>query len=117
MPFVMDDLKPSKASDAPRCEPDAHSSPTSEGVPQMTTTQNESVLGPIARHERFRAELYESISHTSTRRGAGVELGDPGLGLPDPVTGSTESVLRVHYHRRMPDAPGGVTYQVVLEAQ
>ena len=62
----------------------------------------------------FRAELYEGISHTldpwtwpASSWATSVWV------LPDPVEVGPGSVLRVHYCRRVPGAPDGLTCEVL----
>ena len=61
----------------------------------------------------FRAELYEGISHTldpwawpASSWGTSVWV------LPDPVEVGVGSVLRAHYHRRIPGKPDGLTCEL-----
>jgi Ribosomal protein L11 methyltransferase (PrmA) len=65
----------------------------------------------------FRAELHTEIFHTlDPWRWPASSWATSVWVLPDPVEVSAESVLRVHYHRRVPEAQDGITYEV-LEGQ
>ena len=64
----------------------------------------------------FRAELVEGISHTldpwtwpASSWATSVWV------LPDPVDVAEGSVLRVHYHRRVPGTPDGLTCEVLAK--
>jgi len=62
----------------------------------------------------FRAELYEGISHTlDPWRWPSSSWATSVWVLPDPVELAPGSVLRVHYRRRVPGAPEGLTCEVV----
>jgi Ribosomal protein L11 methyltransferase (PrmA) len=64
----------------------------------------------------FRAELHRNISHTlDPWRWPASSWATSVWVLPDPVEVSAESVLRVHYHRRVPDSPDGITCEVLEE--
>ena len=62
----------------------------------------------------FRAELYEGISHTlDPWTWPASSWATSAWVLADPVDVREGSVLRVHYHRRVPGAPDGLTCEVL----
>lgn len=62
----------------------------------------------------FRAELHGGISHTvDPWRWPASSWATSVWVLTDPIEVSAGSVLRVNYHRRVPQAPDGITYEVV----
>jgi precorrin-6B methylase 2 len=62
----------------------------------------------------FRAELHGGISHTlDPWRWPASSWATSVWVLPDPVEVSARSVLRVHYNRRVPETPDGITYEVL----
>ena len=61
----------------------------------------------------FCADLHANVSHTlDPWRWPASSWATSVWVLPDPVEVGAGSVLRVHYHRRVPETPDGITYEV-----
>jgi precorrin-6B methylase 2 len=62
----------------------------------------------------FRAELYEGVSHTlDPWKWPASSWATSVWVLSDPIEVSAGSALRVHYHRRVPGVPDGLTWELL----